>query len=655
MTHSSLTITPLLKEISKRTGLSQAKVKVILSEFLNTAMSAVSEDERVVIRGFGTFFKKTRRARKYRDIRTGEIKESSPGPVPYFQASKVLLKETNPVEATSVRTGHPVATREEQKALEKKITVHKVPKEEPQECEVIISKPNPLQTDNLRIKYSPCHAFDSKDIYPIVYSPAPNSLLKLPREGRSDVRGYKEEEFLAEIRSALPGISVSDNFHMSIPGRYTPYEPDIVLYDDSINLYIDVEIDEPYDGFTRIVTHTTEGNDAVRDLYFKESGWIVVRFTEKQVHLSGDQCIRMLENIVATMRGQAKPVPPLIEEEQRWDKCQAVRWEKEFYREKYLGIQFFSRQVRTRKIMCLGKPEGIDLLIERTPVHITFKEESPTLSRQGVISEQHTLSSRKQEVKAPVLKPTPVREQSLAARKPSSLSFDEDTHSYYTPGDVTGNSDRMSVTTLIDRFFPHFDEEVYIKKRMEETGMTEADIRRELAEPSERGTDMHKQIENYLKGLPYNGSSKEFQFFLRFHEDQIVKRGLVFDSAEYAIELKGSNIAGTVDALFCKPNGEYVMVDWKRSKHLIIDGYPKKYGYGRGLSVLSHLDNSSYYKYEIQQSFYKYILEKDYGIKVSSMILAVLYPEYDRYYTIKLSEYRKKEVLDMIDAYERTI
>jgi hypothetical protein len=71
------------------------------------------------------------------------------------------------------------------------------------------------------------------------------------------------------------------------------------------------------------------------------------------------------------------------------------------------------------------------------------------------------------------------------------------------------------------------------------------------------------------------------------------------------------------------------------------------------LSVLAHLDNSSYYKYEVQQSFYKYILEKDYGIKVSSMILVVLYPDYDRYYTIKLSEYRKQEVMDMIESYEQ--
>jgi hypothetical protein len=97
------------------------------------------------------------------------------------------------------------------------------------------------------------------------------------------------------------------------------------------------------------------------------------------------------------------------------------------------------------------------------------------------------------------------------------------------------------------------------------------------------------------------------------------------------------------------------MVDWKRSKHLILDGFPKKYGFGRGLSVLSHLDNSSYYKYEMQQSFYKYILEKDYKMRISSMILVVLHPDYDTYYPIRLSTYREKEVKELIDIHDSII
>lgn len=659
MANSKNTSSSLAAIVSGRTGIPLDKVKAILSEFLQITMSSVSADERVVLRGFGTFFSKKKKGRRYRDIHTGEIKVSEPGAVPAFQPSKVLLREMNPAPVVSVRKprqAEPEAESQKDDVQPKPRRVISKLSEQPEPCEVILSAPNPRQTDDLRIKFTPTSAFDSADVYPIVYSPAPNSYLKLPREGRSDIRGYKEPEFLAAIEQEFTDISVSDNLHMKIPGRYAPYEPDIVLFDEALNLYIDVEIDEPYDGYSRLVTHIIEGRDAVRDVFFKESGWVVVRFTEKQVHLSCEQCIRTLRNIVDTMRGQAKPVSPFIEEEARWSRRQAIQWEKDLYREKYLGIQFFSKQVRTRKIECRDKEEGIDKVIERSPAPLPARPQEPTLfpKRETKASPAPPKDTVPKEPAAPKAVP-PDAVVPLSQARPPVLTFNEDSHTYATPGDDTGNTDRMSVTTLIELFFPHFDEEAYIQKRMEETGMSEEAIRRELAEPSERGTDMHKQIENYLKGLPYDGSSKEFQYFLQFHQEQIVRRGLVFDSAEYAIELKDANIAGTVDALFRKPNGEYVMVDWKRSKHLIIDGYPKKYGFGRGLSVLSHLDNSSYYKYEIQQSFYKYILEKDYGIKVSSMILAVLYPDYDRYYAIKLSEYREKEVLDMIESYERII
>ena len=633
------TLDSLVKSISEQTGIHQDKVKTIISEFLEHTKTSVSADKKVVLRGFGAFYAKRKKGRKYRDIRTGEIKISKPRTTPAFQPSKVLLREMRPIPAIPARiTGKGRAKKDKKNRYEQSPPKFIIPKKPKQleACEVIVSTPNPRQTDSLRIKFTPNSAFDSTDIYPIVYSPEPNSYIKLPRKGRSDVRGYKEPDFLAKIELEFTDISISDYVHLKIPGRYAPYEPDIVLYDEELNLFIDVEIDEPYDGYSRLVTHIIEGRDAVRDVFFKESGWVVVRFTEKQVHLSCAQCIRTLRNIVDTMRGQTKPDSLFVEKEPRWNRRQAVSWEKELYREKYLGIQFFYKQVRTRKIECRDAEEGIDLVIKRTTVPIPVITGAPS--------------------------PLPKRETKgldtvipLSQAQPPVLTFNDSSHTYASPGAYTGNTDRMSVTTLIDLFFPYFDEEAYIQKRMEETGMNEEAVRRELAEPSERGTDMHKQIENFLKGLPYDDSAKEFQLFLKFYQEQIISRGLVFDSAEYAIELKGSNIAGTVDALFRKPNGEYVMVDWKRSKHLIIDGYPKKYGFGRGLSVLSHLDNSSYYKYELQQSFYKFILEKDYGIVISSMILAVLYPGYDRYYSIRLPEYRKQEVLDMIESYENSL
>lgn len=600
-------ITNLVQRIASKTSLSEKDVKTILSSFFEIIKNSVSQGDNVVLRGFGSFNKKTRKYRKYRDIHTGEIRQSASIFVPFFTFSPAIKNTFR-------------------ERVSRNSLIEDIP-----DCKTVFSSPNPAQTADLRIWYTPSHEFDSLDVYPVVYSPKAGSYLKLPRVGRSNIKGFKEADFLVALQENLSDIAISDDFHLKIPGRYSPYEPDFVLFDERINLYIDVEIDEPYDGYSRIVTHAVEGPDSIRDTFFKESGWVVVRFSEIQVHLQCDACISTLKRIIAAMRGESIPSEvPAIERERRWTRIQGIEWEKDLYREKYLGIQFFSKLQRSIRIVCTDEDEGIDQVIKRSCNHNVIKVKSfPQIGRP--------------------------KTESLSKRLPSQLAFDEDTHSYFPPFDLTGNNDHMSVTTLIERFFPTFDQEAYIVKRVQETGMSRKQVEKELAEPSERGTDLHKQIEHFLKGESYNGSSKEFQFFLKFYKEQIEKRGLVFDSAEYAIELKEYNIAGTVDALFRKSDGEYVIVDWKRSKHLIIDGYPKKYGFGRGLSVISHLDNSSYYKYELQQSFYKYILEKDYGIKISSMILAVLHPVYDRYYVIKLSKYRKQEVLDMIESYENTL
>lgn len=62
----------------------------------------------------------------------------------------------------------------------------------------IKSEPNPEQTNDLRILYVPNLHFEQEGqyLYPVVKVPKPNSILKLPRDGRSNQKGYKENHFL---------------------------------------------------------------------------------------------------------------------------------------------------------------------------------------------------------------------------------------------------------------------------------------------------------------------------------------------------------------------------------------------------------------------------------------------------------------------------
>jgi len=469
--------------------------------------------------------------------------------------------------------------------------------------EIIQSKPNPEQTTDLSIKYSPNDFFHQEDPlrYPFVMMPKKNSLLKLPRNGRSNNKGYIEDEFAQKLLKKSLNISLSTDQHLTIPNFNQPYEPDIILFDKALNLFIDIEIDEPYDGYFRYprhfrdAEHILKGKDRVRDLFFTESGWLVIRFTEKQICTQSDECILYIEDVINSIKQNSKSAKSKMIEELQWDDKQCVRWEKDRHREQYLGIDSF------------------DKVEERRQIIVGVEEEELPINRTEII----TVQSQNSEV-----------------------AFDEGSHIYTHPKDKTGNAAYISVTTLVDRFFP-FDIEQYFERKAKDDNIPieiiRAKFEKNRLEAAEKGTYLHEQIENFLNKVPYDAHFGEFNMFNLFYENEILKRGLDFVEAEKKIVFPEYNIAGTVDALFKKKNEDaYIILDWKRSKKLIIDGHPDKRGFSLQLDELADFNNCSYYKYLLQQNIYKYVLEKKYGMRISSMRLVVLHEKHDTYFLIKL-------------------
>jgi len=491
-------------------------------------------------------------------------------------------------------------------ALEPQASYVKTPPVESEgEIEQILSQENPEQTNDLKIGYYPNDFFEQEEIYtyPVVKMPQEGAYLKLPRKGRAQGKGYKEQDFHNAILTHIPDIEVAVDVHMAIPFNNRPYEPDIVLLDRELNLYIDIEIDEPYDGYFRFPTHDTEKDDT-RDLFFTESGWVVIKFTERQVHTQKARCIAYIKDVLNSIRNYRLEETSNCVSEPQWDYQQAIRWEKEHYREKYLQIESFGKNSPTSEVIVdLNEQESIEQNLNRTKKY-------------------------------------------NSAPHQDNISFEDETHKYHHPKDETGNAEYISVTTLIDRFFP-FDMEKFIKGKAKKDGISEKQVLEEFTkmrdEAAEKGTFLHEQIELFLKGKDYDKSSKELAMFKTFYQQIIVDKGFEFVEAEKRILLDEFNVAGTVDALFKKPNkDEYIILDWKRSKKLVIDGHPRKYGYGFAQSELSHLDNSSYYKYALQQNIYKYILEKKYGMKISTINLIVLHENYDKYYRVELANLEKE-------------
>ncbi|RQP10510.1 MAG: hypothetical protein EAS52_22680, partial [Parapedobacter sp.] len=240
--------------------------------------------------------------------------------------------------------------------------------------QIIKSEPNNEQTDDLRILFTPNNHFeqDNDYVYPVVKMPISNCLLKLPRQGRSNQKGYKENDFCSLIKSHIPEIAISDNIHMVIPNFNKPYEPDIVLFDKSINLYIDIEIDEPYDGYYRYPTHYTHPEqdvkqDNIRDLFFTESGWVVIRFTERQVHCQPFECINYIKGVLNSLYNKEFTAKADCIRENQWDYNQCIQWQKIYYREKYLGIERFQKRYSFKEIeINSNESESIESVINRT-------------------------------------------------------------------------------------------------------------------------------------------------------------------------------------------------------------------------------------------------------------------------------------------------
>lgn len=527
-------------------------------------------------------------------------------PVEVYEEYKNINKETSPTkEWTGQEQKQKQPSDKSQKTTDKK--THREEEERPREFtkQIIKSEPNQEQTDDLRILFNPNSHFAQEEqyLYPVVKMPKSNTILKLPRNGRSNQKGYKEKDFYNQLKQNITDIEMTDNVHMVIPNFNKPYEPDIVLFDKNLNLYIDIEIDEPYDGYYRYPTHFINPEDEIkqdniRDLFFVESGWIVIRFTEKQVHCQAYECIDYVRNVLNSLYNRNFVTDTACIRENQWDYNQCIQWQKVYYRENYLGIERFQKQYSYKEIeIDTAERESIEGVIQRTK-KLSFSDWN------------------------------------------TSLGFDEEAHIYAK--DETGNATYISVTTLIERFFP-FDLKRYIERKAQEEDRTEEDVFDEYVlmrdEAAAKGTELHEQIENFLKGSEYDYESIEFNLFLEFYKNELETSDLIFYDAEKMIFSDKYNVAGTIDCLFKKLNKEeFVILDWKRSKKLTIDGLPKKFGFGFALSEINHLDNSSYYRYCLQQNIYKLIADNEYSMKVSSMWLIVLHDVFPTYYKIKVPD-----------------
>jgi integration host factor subunit beta len=78
------------KIAEKKPGLSRKQVEVVVNTVLDGIKDALSREDKVEIRGFGSFRVRHRRAKEGRNPKTGETVQVPPKKVPFFKAGKEM-------------------------------------------------------------------------------------------------------------------------------------------------------------------------------------------------------------------------------------------------------------------------------------------------------------------------------------------------------------------------------------------------------------------------------------------------------------------------------------------------------------------------------------------------------------------------------------
>ncbi|WP_405377952.1 hypothetical protein [Nonlabens sp. Asnod3-A02] len=463
---------------------------------------------------------------------------------------------------------------------------------------------------------------ESETEFPILKIPNQKCVIRSHRLGSTKRRGFKETSFQKAIEYYFAeNFNISGNLRLNTGKNTRPYEPDIALigFDDH-NIQIDVEIDEPYAGITRQPTHCI-GDDINRDNYFKDRGWIVIRFSEYQIHTQEKECLRYIADIISSVNSSIEIPSDLkftskINVEKVWDVVQSQKWEKEKYREKYLNHEFKNLETPPETLKRDFSEQEIEE--EKLVVPTSFgKEEIGKI----IGFNSNNINDRDKRIK-----------------------FYSEKHIYTIDG-VTF----PSASTIVGRFFQEFDAWGIASRLSPSNPLYGLEVEEIVRIWKERGQDaanlgtfLHEQIESFYLNQPYEQTEEFYQFenFVSDHPNLNPYR------SEWRIFDDNIGVAGTID-LIVKNQQNFDIYDWKRSKKVIntFDGKPiETDNWGKcGIGQLSHIDDTSYNRYCLQQSLYKFVLEKNYKIKVDNMYLIVMYPEYDNYYKVKVP-YLKKEI-----------
>ncbi len=471
---------------------------------------------------------------------------------------------------------------------------------------------------------------NSRTCYPMAKFPKDGTVVYPSRKRVVARPKLTENIFLSQLRSWLPSqVLPACDICLNISEQQLPYEFDLALFiKGHPDVRVDIEIDEPYTAQSKTPIHYIACGDDYRDNVLNRHGWIVIRFTERQVKEEPLSCIAYL---VQWLKRLAPSVPfpdewndvTPLEPVSKWSDREAQKLAARYYS---AGAESCSvKQIRCK----LNDNERLcsDLV-------------EPLSRQDSILQKMQTFTD--------------------AGRyeQDAEIDFLSDEHIYV----YRGKQQLLPVSSLIAYFFEKFDALRMAQMHQDRYGTPVEETLDKWCRTGQMasmvGTYVHEQTENYFQHGIFESTcsfccdgqretvsvARERDQFFHFIRDYAInpyrQEWPVFDA-----EL---NIAGTIDLICQDDDGQFIIYDWKRSRKVVdSDGRPIVQGFGGRTSIRGiHLPDTAFYHYSIQQNLYRYILERHYGIKVRALNLVVLCPDYLDYHVVSVPI--MDEVMDQI-------
>ncbi|PZO56618.1 MAG: hypothetical protein DCF15_08260 [Phormidesmis priestleyi] len=171
----------------------------------------------------------------------------------------------------------------------------------------------------------------------------------VPHDGENSLakEGKAEGGFRSHLMKYFPGKIHANLTLQRLGCSYQrlgcsyPYTPDAAYIDRSVNLYIDIEVDEPYAYRDNQAIHCdTSEKDLERNQFFKDKGWIVIRFSEQQVVCYPARCCKTVAQQIAQITGDSSILSlfvniPELPKQRQWTEAEAAQMAIERARDNY--------------------------------------------------------------------------------------------------------------------------------------------------------------------------------------------------------------------------------------------------------------------------------------------------------------------------------